>query len=109
MIPLFRGRRLRRGSTWPGCLPRGISQAARDTGITREGLYEALSEDRSRSFATTLTVLTTLGLRLHIEPNVADIRLRAQDATGQLNSIALKMFFGCASARPQSGLASASK
>jgi len=46
---------------------RGMSQTARDTGITREGLYKALSEEGNPSFATVLKVLSALGLRLHVE------------------------------------------
>jgi probable addiction module antidote protein len=46
---------------------RGMSQIARDAGITREGLYKALSEDGNPSFGTVLKVLSALGLRLHVE------------------------------------------
>jgi len=49
----------------------GMSQTARAAGVTREGLYKALSEDGNPSFATVLKVLTALGLRLHIEPSTA--------------------------------------
>ena len=41
-----------------------MSQLARDTGITREGLYKALSADGNPSFATVLKVLHALGLGL---------------------------------------------
>ena len=43
-----------------------MSQLARDTGMTREGLYKALSEDGNPSFATTLKVLHALGLKLSV-------------------------------------------
>ena len=46
---------------------RGMSRTARDAGITREGLYKALSEDGNPSFGTVLKVLSALGLRLHVE------------------------------------------
>jgi probable addiction module antidote protein len=46
---------------------RGMSQIARDAGITREGLYKALSEEGNPSFGTVLKVLSALGLRLHVE------------------------------------------
>jgi probable addiction module antidote protein len=46
---------------------RGMSQTARDTGITREGLYKALSEEGNPSLGTVLKVLSALGLRLHVE------------------------------------------
>jgi len=51
---------------------RGMAQTARDAGITREGLYKALSEDGNPSFATILKVLSALGLRLHVEPSAVD-------------------------------------
>jgi probable addiction module antidote protein len=51
---------------------RGMSQTARDTGLTREGLYKALSADGNPSFATVLKVLSSVGLRLHIEPDVVE-------------------------------------
>ncbi len=43
---------------------RNMSQLARDAGITREGLYKALSEDGNPSFATIVKVAHALGLRL---------------------------------------------
>jgi probable addiction module antidote protein len=47
---------------------RGMSQLARDTGISREGLYRALGADGNPEFATVLKVIKALGLRLHAEP-----------------------------------------
>ena len=47
---------------------RGMAQTARDCGISREGLYKALSAEGNPSFATVIKVLTALGLRLHVEP-----------------------------------------
>lgn len=44
---------------------RGMSQVARDAGITREGLYKALSTDGNPSFGTILKVIKALGLQLH--------------------------------------------
>jgi probable addiction module antidote protein len=43
---------------------RGMVQLAKDTGISREGLYEALSADGNPSFATVLKVIKALGLKL---------------------------------------------
>ena len=43
----------------------GMSQVARDTGLSRESLYKALSGDRSPSFDTILKVIEALGLKLH--------------------------------------------
>ncbi|CAM3828120.1 addiction module antidote protein [Polaromonas hydrogenivorans] len=46
---------------------RGMMQLARDTGITREGLYKALGEQGNPSLSTVLKVLRALGMRLHID------------------------------------------
>jgi probable addiction module antidote protein len=46
---------------------RGMSQVARDAGLSRESLYKALSGDRSPNFDTILKVVKALGLRLHAE------------------------------------------
>ena len=48
---------------------RGMAQTARDVGMSREGLYKALSPSGNPSFATVLKVLTALGLRLHVTPS----------------------------------------
>ena len=47
---------------------RGMSQLARDTGITREGLYKALSPSGNPEFSTVLKVIKALGLELHATP-----------------------------------------
>ncbi|MDR3672398.1 MAG: putative addiction module antidote protein [Holophaga sp.] len=44
---------------------RGMAQLARDTGLTREGLYKALSPDGNPEFSTVVKVINALGLRLH--------------------------------------------
>jgi probable addiction module antidote protein len=44
---------------------RGMAQVARDTGISREGLYKALSAEGNPSFGTILKVVKALGLELH--------------------------------------------
>ncbi len=46
---------------------KGMSQVARDTGLSRESLYKALSETGNPSFATVLKVAKALGLRLHAD------------------------------------------
>lgn len=46
---------------------RGMMQLARETGLTREGLYKALSPEGNPSFATVMKVCTALGLKLHTE------------------------------------------
>ena len=48
---------------------KGMSQIARDTGLSRESLYKALSGDRSPGFDTILKVIGALGLKLHVEAN----------------------------------------
>lgn len=46
---------------------KGMSQVARDAGLSRESLYKALSESGNPSFATVLKVAHALGLRLHAQ------------------------------------------
>ncbi len=46
---------------------KGMSQVARDAGLSRESLYKALSGDRAPSFDTVLKVMAALGLKLHAE------------------------------------------
>jgi probable addiction module antidote protein len=43
---------------------KGMTQVARETGLSRESLYKALSGDRSPSFDTILKVISALGLQL---------------------------------------------
>lgn len=43
---------------------RNMSQLARDTGLTREGLYKALSEQGNPSFDTVLKVVRAMGYQL---------------------------------------------
>jgi len=44
---------------------RGMSQVAKDTGLSRESLYKALSGERSPTFDTILKVTKALGMKLH--------------------------------------------
>ena len=46
---------------------KGMSQVARDAGLSRESLYKALSANGNPSFATVLKVARALGVRLHAE------------------------------------------
>jgi probable addiction module antidote protein len=46
---------------------KGMSQVARDAGLSRESLYKALSGERAPSFDTILKVINALGLKLHAE------------------------------------------
>jgi len=50
-----------------GDTARGMSQLARDTGLTREGLYKALSADGNPSFAAIMKVTKALGVSLHAD------------------------------------------
>jgi probable addiction module antidote protein len=45
-----------------------ISQIARDAGMTRAGLYRALSSEGNPSFATVAKVARALGFRMTLEP-----------------------------------------
>ncbi|GJL52276.1 MAG: transcriptional regulator [Nitrospirales bacterium] len=47
---------------------KGMTQVARDAGLSRESLYKALSGERSPSFDTILKVMEALNLKLHAEP-----------------------------------------
>ncbi len=51
---------------------KGMSQVARDTGLSRESLYKALSGERNPTFDTILKVIGALGLKLHAEPILKD-------------------------------------
>ena len=46
---------------------KGMSQLARDTGISREGLYRALSTEGNPEFSTVMKVIRALGVKLHAE------------------------------------------
>jgi probable addiction module antidote protein len=46
---------------------RSMMQLANETGITREGLYKALSPTGNPSFVTIMKVCKAMGLRLHAE------------------------------------------
>lgn len=47
---------------------KGMTQVARDAGLSRESLYKALSGDRTPGFDTILKVVHALGLELHAAP-----------------------------------------
>ena len=47
---------------------RGMTQLARDTGLTREGLYRALSSSGNPEFSTVLRVIKALKIRLRATP-----------------------------------------
>lgn len=44
---------------------KGMTQVARDAGLSRESLYKALGENGNPTFATVLKVARALGVRFH--------------------------------------------
>lgn len=50
---------------------RGMMQLAKDTGLTREGLYKALGEQGNPSFSTVMKVMRALGLQISVNPQGA--------------------------------------
>jgi len=59
---------------------KGMSQVARDAGLSRESLYKALSGERNPGFDTILKVVNALGLKLHAEAAVTADALDRQSA-----------------------------
>jgi probable addiction module antidote protein len=49
----------------------GMSQSARELGLSREGLYRSLSPNGNPSFETVIKLLDLLGFRLNIEQKSA--------------------------------------
>jgi probable addiction module antidote protein len=47
---------------------RGMTDLARDTGLSREGLYKSLSGERAPSTDTLFKVLKALGFKLTVQP-----------------------------------------
>lgn len=47
---------------------RGMSNLARDTGLSRESLYKSLSGERAPSSDTLFKVMKALGLKLTVQP-----------------------------------------
>jgi probable addiction module antidote protein len=47
---------------------RGMTRISRETGLSRESLYRALSAEGNPEFATVLRIIEALGLRLSAEP-----------------------------------------
>ncbi len=64
---------------------KGMSQVARDAGLSRESLYKALSGERSPGFDTILKVIKALGLKLHAEAALL-IAPAAQSGEGDSSS-----------------------
>jgi probable addiction module antidote protein len=47
---------------------KGMTRISKQTGLGRESLYKALSENGNPEFATVLKVIKALGLQLHVVP-----------------------------------------
>lgn len=58
---------------------RGMAQLARDTGVSREGLYRALSPDGNPEFATIMKVMKALGVSLRTSPVIAEASITGSD------------------------------
>ena len=64
-----------------------MSRLARDTGLSREGLYKALSEGGNPSFGTVLKVVGALGYRLTLVEKTEAVRKpRGRSASGVATS-----------------------
>lgn len=59
---------------------KGMSQIARDTGLARESLYKALSEEGNPEFSTILKVVHALGLKLSATTNTPPSKRRRKKA-----------------------------
>ena len=59
---------------------RGMMQLAKETGLTREGLYKALSADGNPSLGTVLKVMRALGMKL--TPQIAAKKRRGSRRQG---------------------------
>jgi probable addiction module antidote protein len=47
---------------------KNMSQLAKDSGLTREGLYKALSPEGNPTFATVTKIARVLGFKLTVQP-----------------------------------------
>ena len=57
---------------------KGMTQVARDAGLSRESLYKALSGERNPGFDTILKVMGALGLKLHAEAMLSTSAIKSQ-------------------------------
>jgi probable addiction module antidote protein len=51
---------------------RGMTQIAKDTGLSRESLYRALGDEGNPTLGTLMDVLAAFGLRLSVSTGAAD-------------------------------------
>ncbi len=61
---------------------RNMSQLARDTGLTREGLYQAFSSDGNPTFTTVAKVAKALGLKITVQMSSKESSSRQLHASG---------------------------
>jgi probable addiction module antidote protein len=73
---------------------RGMMHHARETGLTREGLYRALSADGNPSLGTVLKVMKALGLRL--APQRVEVSERALKARDPKRDFGAELLSRCA-------------
>jgi probable addiction module antidote protein len=59
---------------------RGMTQIARDAGVSRVSLYRALSEDGNPELSTLLRVMRAIGLQLQAAPADPGVNQRAKSA-----------------------------
>jgi probable addiction module antidote protein len=55
---------------------RGMTQIARESGLSRESLYRALSRDGNPELSTLTKVIRAIGMRIAIEPSTARTNTR---------------------------------
>lgn len=60
---------------------RNMSQLARDTGLSRAGLYKALSPGGNPAFSTVVKVARALGFKLSVQP-AAKVMKKSPDKSG---------------------------
>lgn len=66
---------------------KGMTQVAKDAGLSRESLYRALSADGNPSFATVLKVAKALGVKLHAVVACSTARQLPHQATARADSL----------------------
>jgi probable addiction module antidote protein len=60
----------------------GMSHLSRETGLTRESLYKALSEDGNPRLSSLDAILRAMGLQLNVQPRSSDKHQRRARASG---------------------------
>lgn len=73
---------------------RNMSQLARDSGLTREGLYKALSAEGNPSFGTVLKVADAMGYRFALVSKVGMPSVRAPKPAAKKKPAARKRVTG---------------